>query len=88
MDYPFNRIVLDIVELLQDLKAQGMLFVLNLNGVGSLDVRVFENDTEYHKWLAGGYEAKQWYVMPNDTAAAHMCWNDLIAYKVKSEVEL
>ena len=88
-DYPFNRIVLDIVELLQDLKAQGTAFLFSINGSGSVDVTLFDNDESYKQWADDdGQKLAGWYIMPDDTRMAHMCWNDLIAYKVKEEVEL
>lgn len=88
-DYPFNRIVLDIVALLQDLKAQGMPYLFCINSSGSVDVTLFASDASYKQWAySDGQKLAGWYIMPDDTRMAHMCWNDLIAYKVKSEVEL
>ena len=83
-DYPFNRIVLDIVELLQDLKAQGMAFLFSINGSGSVDVTLFDNDEAYKQWAdSDGQKLAGWYIMPDDTRMAHMCWNDLQLIKDK-----
>lgn len=87
-DYPFPRIVLDIVELLQDLKAQGMAYLFCINGSGSVDVTLFASDASYKQWAdADGQKLAGWYIMPDDTRMAHMCWNDLIAYKNPDDFE-
>lgn len=88
-DYPFNRVVLDIVELLQDLKAQGMEYIFSINASGSVDIWLFAGKESYKAWAESkGEKLDSWYIMPDDTTAAHMCWNDLLAYKVKQEIEL
>jgi len=87
-DYPFNRIVLDIVELLQDLKTQGMAYMFSINSTGSVDVNLFESDAALKEWSnATGEKLAGWYIMPDDTRMAHMCWNDLIAYKNPDDFE-
>lgn len=52
-DYPFNRVVLEIVELLQDLKAQGMAFVFTINSTGSFDLYLFKDTAHRDAWLDG-----------------------------------
>ena len=88
-DYSFNRIILDIIELLQDLKQQGMAFMFSINSTGSVDVTLFESDAALDEWSnADGKPIGGWYIMPEQTRMAHMCWNDLIAYKTKQEIDI
>jgi hypothetical protein len=50
-DYPPERIICDIVELLQDLKAQGYLIKFEEYTTGAIDVYLFANKSEHNSWL-------------------------------------
>jgi hypothetical protein len=90
-DYPYNRIVLDIVELLQDLNEQGMVSMFTLNATGNIDVTLFADKSVFDAWLDDNKEfeplVSRW-IMKDDTNAAHMCWNDLIKYRKQDEVAI
>ena len=52
-DYPPERIICDIVELLQDLKAQGYISVTTLHASGSVAVDLLDSTSAYKKWIEG-----------------------------------
>ena len=52
-DYPPERIICDIVELLQDLRAQGYVNVLTMHGNGSIAVDLFDSAKTYARWIEG-----------------------------------
>jgi len=52
-DYPPERIICDIVELLQDLKSQGYLAILTLHGNESIAVDLFDSKATYARWIEG-----------------------------------
>lgn len=85
--YPFNRIILDIVELLQDLRGQGMAYIAAFNGSGSFDFSLYADKETLDNWSNSEAGSKDFqalcnsYIMRDDTTAAHMAWNDLIKYK-------
>lgn len=89
--YPFNRIILDIVELLQDLRGQGMAYIAAFNGSGSFDFSLFADKETLDKWSNSDAGCKDYvslchaYIMHDDTVAAHVAWNDLIQYKDKDD---
>lgn len=50
-DYPPERIICDIVEVLQDLKAQGYLVRFEEYTLGAVDVYLFENAAVHDGWM-------------------------------------
>ena len=92
--YPFNRIILDIVELLQDLRLEDMPSIFALNGSGSADITLFVNDTLFKNWVDGMKVSDEnpimfsAYISAGDCNAAHMAWNELIKCKEADEFDL
>jgi len=87
-DYPFNRAVLEIVELLQDLRAQGMAFVFTINSSGSFDLYLFKSDSHRDAWIERSEDALiTVHVMDGDVEDALDVFNKLIAYKEPSEFD-
>lgn len=87
-DYPFNRVVLEIVELLQDLRAQGMAYVFSSNLTGSFDVYLFTDDAHGNAWIAREKDTLiTVHVMDGDVEDALDVFNQLIAYKEPSEFD-
>lgn len=87
-DYPFNRVVLEIVELLQDLKAQGMAFVFTINSTGSFDLHLFTDDAHSDDWIERSREAMiAVHVFDGDIEHALEVFNQLIAHKQPSEFD-
>lgn len=52
-DYPPERVICDIVELLQDLKNQGFISVFTQHGNGSITVDLFDSKNTYLRWIEG-----------------------------------
>ena len=84
-DYPFNRVILDLVELLQDLKQQGYKYIVCMNSVGSVDIHFFVSEQNYEEWMAGDYSvAHTFWIMADDTEHAMKVFNDLMMFKEPS----
>lgn len=52
-DYQPERIICDIVELLQDLKTQGFVSITTLHGNGSVAIDLFDSQENYKHWIDG-----------------------------------
>ena len=50
-DYPYNRIILDIVELSQELRQHGKPSLIGIHSSGSLSVDVFDSVANKDAWL-------------------------------------
>jgi len=87
-DYPFNRVVLEIVELLQDLRDQGMEFIFSINSIGSFDCYLFEDEEYRNRWLDNGLPPTvRASVSDGDVEAALELFNKLIEYKVVDDFD-
>jgi hypothetical protein len=85
-DYPFNRIVLDIVELLQDLRVQGMACIFNLETTGGISIYLFTDRGHVARWTENqDKELLRRSFSDGDCNAAHMAWNDLHDFKDLAE---
>ena len=83
-DCPFNRVVLEIVELLQDLRAQGMAFVFTLNSTGSFDCYLFTDIAHRDAWIDRSQDALiTVHVIDNDVQDALDVFNKLDEYKTE-----
>ncbi len=80
-DYPYNRIILDIVELSQELRQQGKPSLIGIHSSGSLSVDLFDSVANKDAWLINKCKPliSEW-VHEGDCEAALNVWNQMMMH--------
>jgi len=89
-DYPFNRTIIDLLDLLQDLSDyHGHVYILNVHGTGTVECDFFVTESDYKLWVSGetaiGHNTYR--IKKDDCEASMRAFNELVKYR-KTEVDL
>jgi len=89
-DYSFNRAIIDLLDLLQDLSDYHRhVYIFNIYGTGAVELDFFVTDSDYKLWVNGEQTEghKHYRINKGDCEASMQAFNDLVKNR-KIEVDL
>lgn len=80
-DYPYNRIILDIVELSQELRQRGKPSIIEMHSNGGVTVAIFQSVAAKDLWIDNKIRPLiRETILEGDCEAAMNVWNQMMMH--------